>query len=128
MIQDREEDTFPINGKPTARWGRNATGQAMCLIAGLPKEGDQLAGRWWSSARQEDHRVSSKREPLPSYVPRGWANVPNPPYPFANAGHRFDAFRCQRTATQSELGRQLGWSGGVRHPKGYGNHRNLCLD
>jgi len=29
------------NGKPTARWGRKATGQATGLGAGLPKEGTQ---------------------------------------------------------------------------------------
>src|SRR6184192_4161848 len=32
-------EILPDKGKPTARWGRKATGQAVGLIAGLPKEG-----------------------------------------------------------------------------------------
>src|SRR5882724_5052224 len=41
---------LPDKGKPTARWGRKATDQAMGLMAGLPKEGrTDSPGKWWSS-------------------------------------------------------------------------------
>src|SRR3989441_2606075 len=49
---------LPDKGKPAARRGRKATGQAESLTAGLPKEGEcSLPGTWWSSAKG-DHDVS----------------------------------------------------------------------
>src|SRR2546425_1898529 len=44
-------ETPPDKGKPTARWGRKATGQVRSdLIAGLPKERDVTPRARWSSA------------------------------------------------------------------------------
>jgi hypothetical protein len=42
-------------GKPVARRGRKATGQASCLTAGLPKEGDlKLSGNMEAFRKKED--------------------------------------------------------------------------
>jgi len=44
-------ETPPDKGKPTARWGRKATGQVRSdLIAGLPKERVTSRARWSSAA------------------------------------------------------------------------------
>src|SRR5215469_18774718 len=47
LSQASDESPSPINGKPVARRGRKATGQASRLTAGPPNGGRQLPGRWW---------------------------------------------------------------------------------
>src|SRR5713101_2959968 len=45
-------------GKPAARRGRKATGQAASLIAGLPKEGGaHPREHWWSPRKEETPNV-----------------------------------------------------------------------
>src|SRR5438094_2800143 len=44
---------FPDKGKPAARRGRKATGQAASLTAGLPKKGLKLTGTKGSAAEME---------------------------------------------------------------------------
>src|SRR5207249_10414424 len=46
----RSSDLFPDKGKPAARRGRKATGQAASLTAGLPKKGLKLTGTKGSAA------------------------------------------------------------------------------
>src|SRR5213083_1102293 len=48
------EKTPPDKGTPVARRGRNATGQADRLTAGLPKEGAVAPPKWWSSSAPKE--------------------------------------------------------------------------